>query len=464
MTTILEPSWRPVRARAHQVVRAGLWTLLGCASTLAGCGAGPFGSGEDGFSSEDWQRVLELEPLGVALGPNPFNEYADDPDAARLGHQLFFDKDFASPVRVAGPSGDVGQDRQVACATCHEPEAYFSDPRPTGGVSHGVEYTARNSPSLVNVAYYYWFDWAGRADSLASQGAVALETTFNASSSRLFVAHVMYAKYKDEYEAIFGPLDPALAPDARDAARFPPSGRPKPSPDAPDGPWELMAAEDRRAIERVMANIGKALEAYERNLISTNSPFAQYVRDPTSRAISPAARRGLALFIGKAACNECHVGPILSDNLFHNGGVAQAVGEHAPPVDEGRYDDIPVLLRNPYNAAGPYSADPAAGAAKIGALREGDESTKGQFRTKGLLNVAVTGPYFHNGSKDSLEEAVQHYNVGGGEPSSYSGELDAKMRPLRLTEAEVRDIVAFLETLTGDPVPEEWRADPFVPE
>jgi cytochrome c peroxidase len=406
--------------------------------------------------------VLELEPLAVPVGPSAFNEYADDADAARLGQKLFFDKDFASAVRVAGPSGEIGQERRVACATCHSPEAWFSDSRPTGGVSHGVEYTARNSPSLVNVAYYAWFDWAGRADSLASQGAVALETQFNASSSRLFVAHIIYAKYKDEYEAIFGALDPALAADAPDAARFPPAGRPKLA-DAPDGPWEQMAADDRRAVERIMANIGKAFEAYERNLISSDSPFARYVRDPNGGDFPAAARRGLELFIGKAACNECHIGPILSDNLFHNGGVPQAVGENTPAVDEGRFEDIAVLLRNPYNAAGAYSANPAAGAAKLAPLSPIDESTKGQFRTKSLLNVAVTGPYFHNGSKQTLEEVVQHYNVGGGEPGSYSGQLDAKMRPLRLSDAEVRDVVAFLETLTGEPVAEEWRADPFAP-
>lgn len=458
MTTTLEPSPLHTSRRARRVPRAALGALL-CAAAL-GCEASPFGGGEDGFSAEAWQRVLELEPLGVELAASPFNEYADDADAARLGQKLFFDKDFASAVRVAGPSGEVGQERQVACATCHAPEAYFSDPRPTGGVSHGVAYTARNSPSLVNVAYYSWFDWAGRADTLASQGALALETPFNASSSRLFVAHVMYAKYKDEYEAVFGELDPALAPDAPDAARFPAAGRPK-AADAPDGPWEQMAADDRQAVERIMANIGKAFEAYERNLISGDSPFARYVRDPENADFPPAARRGLALFIGKAACNECHIGPILSDNRFHNGGVAQAVDELTPPVDEGRFEDIAVLLRNPYNAAGAYSADPAGGAARLASLSPIDEGTKGQFRTKSLLNVAVTGPYFHNGSKQTLEDAVQHYNVGGSEPGSYSGRVDAKMRPLRLTEAEVRDVVAFLETLTCDPVPQEWRADPF---
>jgi cytochrome c peroxidase len=352
----------------------------------------------------------------------------------------------------------------VACTTCHDPNAYFSDARPTGGMSHGVAYTTRNSPSLVNVAYYDWFNWGGRADSLAAQGGGTLETSTNGGSTRLFVAHVMFAKYRQDYEAVFGPLDPALDPAAADAARFPPSGRPKAAADDPDGPWELMTDADRQAVNLIMANVGKAFEAYERNLISGSSPFSRYIQDPESDDFSPAARRGLALFIGKAACNECHTGPVLSDNRFHNDAVEQAVGEHTPAVDEGRYEDIPALLRSQFNSAGRYSANPEGGAAKLAALDPEDESTKGQFRTKSLLNVAETGPYFHNGSASTLAEAVQHYNQGGAEPGSYSGVVDRKIRALRLSDAEVNDLVAFLQSLTGEPVPQQWRDDPIANE
>jgi cytochrome c peroxidase len=435
--------------------------LLAAAAAVASCTTNPLSGGEDGFSSEEWDRVLELEPLSVPLGASPFNEYADNPDAAAFGHKLFFEKEFASAVRVEGPSGAVGETGMVACTTCHNPEGYFSDTRRTGGMSHGVSYTTRNSPSLVNVAYYSWFNWGGRADSLASQGGGTLETSTNSGSSRLLVAHVVYAKYKDDYEAVFEALDPALDPAAADAARFPPSGRPKASADAPDGPWEMMADADRQAVNLIMANIGKSFEAYERKLISGSSPFSRYIEDPDDSRLSSAARRGLELFIGKAACNECHIGPVMSDDRFHNTGVEQAVGEHTPEVDEGRFEDVPPLLRNQFNAAGRYSANREAGEEKLASVNPEDESTKGQFRTKSLLNVAETGPYFHNGSAATLEEAVQHYNVGGDAPGSYAGQLDPKVRPLRLSDAEVSDLVAFLESLTGEPVPAEWRADPL---
>jgi cytochrome c peroxidase len=447
--TTMSKSPRAAREAAHHWIRlAGALTVLSCANQ------------HDGFSDEEWQLVLELEPLKTPPPENPFNEFANDPGAAAFGHKVFFDGEFSTAIKVEGPSGAIGETGKVACTTCHEPEAYFSDPRPTGGMSHGTSYTERNSPSLVNAVYYDWFNWGGRADTLATQGGGTLETGTNGASTRLYVAHIVYAKYKDDYEPVFGALDPALDPAAEDAARFPPSGRAKSSPDDPDGPWELMTADDRAAVNQIMANIGKSFEAYERNLIGGSSPFGRYIHDQETADFSPAARRGLALFIGKAACNDCHRGPVLSDNRFYNVGVPQAVGENTPLVDEGRFEDIPALLRSAWNSAGRYSADPEAGAAKLATAVPEDESTKGQFRTTALLNVAETAPYFHNGSAATLEDAVQHYNRGGGEPGSYSGTSASRLRPLGLSDAEVSDIVAFLRTLTGEPPPQQWRDAP----
>lgn len=452
--TMMRKSRRTARSAAHWGIVLGVTLSVGCEDTqLSG--------GEDGFSKEEWEMVLELAPLHTPPPENPFNEYANDPAAAALGHKLFFDPDFSTAIKVEGPSGAVGETGKVSCTTCHDPEKYFADSRRTGGMSHGTAYSDRNTPGLVNSVYYEWFNWGGRADSLMGQGGGTLETSTNAASSRLFVAHIIYEKYKDEYEAIFGELDPALDPEAPDADRFPPSGRAKSSPDAPDGPWELMASEDRAVVNRIMSNIGKSFEAYERNLVANGSPFSSYVADPDTPDFSPAARRGLELFIGKASCNECHRGPILSDNRFHNIGVPQAVGEHTPDVDQGRFDDLPRMLSSSWNGVGPYSADPAAGEAKLAGLDPADESTKGQFRTPGLLNVAETAPYFHNGSAATLEDVIWHYNKGGGEPGTFAGTMDPKMRPLNLTDAEVNDLIAFLRSLTGDPVPEEWRRNPF---
>jgi cytochrome c peroxidase len=228
-----------------------------------------------------------------------------------------------------------------------------------------------------------------------------------------------------------------------------------------------MAPEDQKIITRIMANSGKAIEAFERRLVSDNSPFKQYLKDHDSDAFSGAARRGLRVFVGKGACNECHRGPIMSDNKFHNIGVPQAGGQYVPTVDEGRFAGIPGLLRNAYRTAGDYSDDPEAGKRKLAEVEKLNESeearehTRGQFRTPGLLSVAETAPYFHNGSAKTLRDVVEHYNRGGGDPGTYSGPLDPKIRPLQLTDQEMSDLVAFLESLTGDPIPEEWARNPL---
>jgi cytochrome c peroxidase len=226
---------------------------------------------------------------------------------------------------------------------------------------------------------------------------------------------------------------------------------------APDGPWEMMRPEDRQHINEIMANVGKAIEAYERKLVSSNSAFEQYVKGNDS-ALSLSAKRGLKLFIGKAACNECHRGPIMSDNKFHNLGVPQAVGANVPRTDHGRFQDLPIMLANPFNSSKDFSDDPEAGRRRIGMLAQ-NESMRGQFKTPTLHNISDTAPYFHNGYAKSLEEVVRFYNRGGGEAGTFSGVKDPKMRPLNLTMAEEADLVEFLKHLMGAQVVEEWAAD-----
>src|SRR5690606_2968678 len=109
-------------------------------------------------------------------------------------------------------------------------------------------------------------------------------------------------------------------------------------------------------------------------------------------ALGESAKRGLALFVGKAACDSCHRDETFTDQKFHNTGVAQVV----TPLDEGRFDDV-LRLPSPFNGAGVFSDDPAAGMAKLdGAVQT--EQLRGRFRTKSLRHVAETGPYFHDGS------------------------------------------------------------------
>lgn len=160
--------------------------------------------------------------------------------------------------------------------------------------------------------------------------------------------------------------------------------------------------------------IAEAIAAYERTVISTNSAFDKYVLGD-QKAMDEAAVRGLALFRGKARCVLCHNGANFTDNQFHNLGVPQ-VG----PMKEdlGRYN-----------------------------VTRADKD-KGAFKTPTLRSVVETSPYMHDGAFKTLEEVVEFMDQGGGTNLN----LSSLMKPLSLTAEEKVDLVAFLKSLTGEPI------------
>lgn len=434
-------------------------------TTFVGLGMGC--AVEEPNLTEDMTEINKLAPLKPPR-PDKTNAYADDANAATFGQRLFFEKSYAAALTVGddgtnGSPGAVGDKGKLACASCHDPNAWFVDTRTNpNNVSLGVAYTARNAPSLVNATYYKWFGWSGKQDSLWMQGAQGAESKDNFAGNRLFYAHMIYRKYKDDYNRLFPtPLDSALDTTAPDAARFPASGKPKSKPEDPDGAWEMMDAADREIVNVIMANCGKALAAYERKLVSLDAPLDRYVAGDTS-ALSSKATRGLKLFAGKAGCTGCHSGPHLSDDSFHVTGVPQKVGPNVPEIDEGHFADVGGLLKSAFNGGGVYSDDRAAGMEKLGEAVT-TEQEKGKFRTKSLRQIGVTGPYMHNGSMASLEEIVAFYNQGGAS-EGFSGTKDPLMVPLNLTASEQADLVEFLDKgLTGAPIPAELRTDTSAP-
>jgi cytochrome c peroxidase len=228
----------------------------------------------------------------------------------------------------------------------------------------------------------------------------------------------------------------------------------------------MMAPADQDIINRIFANRGKALEAYIRLLVSRNAPFDNYVAGDTT-AISTSAKRGLKLFVGKAGCNACHAGPFFSDQKFHNLGVPDTypvgiVGFDmnlwtffTNLLDQGHSGGPEFAHNNPFSRDGVYSDDQNT------PLLKGLVSTPadlGAYRTASLRNVAMTPPYEHLGQFNTLEEVVRFDNMGGGD-MGFPGTKDEKMKPLNLTDGEIADIVAFLESLTGEQVPQSlWSA------
>jgi cytochrome c peroxidase len=403
---------------------------------------------DDMFTEMEWAKIQSFTPL-PSVPPSPTNRYADDDRAAAFGQAWFFEKRYSGAITYvhASSEGTDGQAGMFSCTSCHDPTRWFMDTRSQPrNLSVGAGHlTKRNAPSMVNVSYYEWGGWAGAQDQFWKQGANAPETP-DVNGDRLAVAHVVYDYYRDAYNALFDPdLDPALDPSSPDRARFPDHGKPGVAA------FDAMTAEDKLHVNTILANVGKAFEAYERRLTSGDAPFDRYVAGEFT-AMSTSAKRGLKLFIGKAGCDGCHKDQTFTDQQFHNTAVMQAV------ADKGRWEDTGKFLGNQFNGASIFSDDVTAGQEKIAGITDRDDNNLGLFRTKSLRQVAETGPYFHDGSVDSLEAVVRHYNIGGA-TSGYLGTKDDLMEPLNLNDGEVADIVQFMKMLTGKEVAAELMID-----
>jgi cytochrome c peroxidase len=401
----------------------------------------PPGPSVDDFTPEEQAKLDLLTPLG-AVPADPTNAFADNAAAASLGQKLFFDKSYSGALTVAdsgsnGGLGPVNATGKVSCASCHAVGSEALDDRRSlpGNVSLGTALMGRNSLGMVNSSFNAWTNWGGRFDSQWSLPLAVAEGGATMKSTRLQVAHLLFDKYRTEYDAIF-----PVALDARlvDTAVFAAAGKPG------DAAFDGLSDADKGIINRIYANYGKALAAYMRTLVSRNAPFDRYVAGDRA-AISEPAKRGLHLFLEH--CTGCHTNSNFSDNEFHALAVPQT-GPGVPATDNGRFQDVPALLASPFNVNGVFSDDVNTG--KLTGLAQ-VEAQKGQFRTKSLRNIAGAAPYMHAGQFATLEEVVAFYNTGGGEIAGIV--KDPKLVPLNLGASQQADLVAFLKTLTGDPLP-----------
>ena len=394
--------------------------------------------GEAGAPTPPWEpdaRLKLLSPL-PAVPADPTNKYADNAAAATLGQKLFFDKRYSGPLRVASALGEIGDTGKVACFTCHAGGA-MSDGRAPFTVTLGTDLHTRNAPALVNSSFYEWTNWAGRFAAQWELPLAVAENVLTMNSTRLKLAHFIYDNYKADYEAVFGLLPAALDPLATDAARFPAAGKPG------DTAWDTMPSDDKAAVNSIIVNFGKAIQAYMRKLVSRNAPFDQYVATGGGN-LSESAVRGSLLFVGKGKCTLCHTGPSFTDNQFHNlGGLG---------ADNGRFNDGGALKASALNIDGPFSDKTDTGRLAGLANPMTDVLTRSAFRTPSLREVKDTAPYMHAGQLPTLEAVVAFYDAGGGEAVAGSTK-DPLLTPLALTATEQADLVEFLKTLSGDPVP-----------
>jgi cytochrome c peroxidase len=367
--------------------------------------------------------------------PDPSNRYADDPQAAAFGHRLFFD------ARLSGNG-------EVSCATCHLPELEFQDGRP---LAQGMGQVDMRAMPLVGVVYSPWLFWDGRKDSLWAQALGPLENPVEHGGSRVQFVHLIAAHYQDEYEAIFGPLP--------DLSHLPPIGGPIDDLAARTA-WQSMSRADQEMVNQIFANMGKAIAAYERLLLPGPSRFDDYlaaVLQGDGRAaaaiFTPEEVAGLRLFIDRANCIDCHNGPLLTNNDFHNTGVPAAPDMLIPM---GRALGVHRLLADEFNCLGRYSDAEPVECGELRFISIGGHQMAYQFKPPTLRNVAERPPYMHAGQIRTLAAVIDHYNEAPPAPLGHS-----EIEPLGLTAEEKAQLLTFLQTLTG-PIDAEprWLAPP----
>ncbi len=399
----------------------------------------------DPLTAAEWTVAHQVSPL-PAVPADSTNAYANSAAAARLGQMVFFDKSYSGALVVGddgtnGGMGPVGATGKVSCHSCHQVGSSDLDDRRSkpNNVSLGTDFGPRNALGLVNSAFYSWTNWGGRFDSQWSLPLAVAENAKIMRSSRLQVAHMLYDKYRTEYDAAFPttPLDARLA----DTTVFAATGK------VGDAAFDSLAAADKDIINRIFANYGKAIAAYVRTLNSRNARFDRFVAGDRS-ALTASELHGFQLFVAKA-CVTCHSGPNFSDDKFHALAVPQT-GVHVPAADLGRNADVPALLASPFNVDGVYSDNRSTG--KLTGLAQID-AQKGQFRTKSLRNVSEAGPFMHAGQLATLDDVITFYATGGGDVGTTGIVKDPLIVPLTLTTQDKADLVAFLGTLTGEALP-----------
>jgi len=386
-------------------------------------------------SAHDWtlqeRNILESLWLGTlpALPADPSNAVADNEAAADFGHKLFFDT-------------RLSENSEVSCASCHQPELLFTDGLPRG---RGVGETPRATMPIAGLAYSNWFLWDGRSDSMWAQALGPLENPKEHAGSRNQFAHIVFSDtdYRQQYESIFGSL-----PDLSDLKRFPPMAGPVEDPDV-GAAWASMSAADQDAVNRIFANIGKAIAAFERQISYMPSKFDNYVEvilaggsAEGEHIFNDAEVRGLRLFIGKANCIDCHNGPLLSNHAFHNTGVPPAADL---PPDLGRLDGITLAIADPFNCTGAYSDATARDCVHLRFARTEGQDLVAAFKVPSLRSVNRDSPFFmHSGQFSTLEQVLDHYNQA---PAAANGVTE--LFPLNLDAGELQDLIAFLHTLSA---------------
>jgi cytochrome c peroxidase len=398
---------------------SGLGSSLGIVIALAALVAA---CGRPQFSEAEKRTIAGLALTALPpLKTDATNRFADDPAAAALGATLFFDL-------------SMSRDGTVACSTCHKIDRQFQDDLPQ---AVGVARTNRRTMPLAGVAYSSWLFWDGRRDSLWAQALVPLENPLEQAGNRASYAHYIKARFGERYERIFGPMP--------DLSKVPANASPLGSL-ADQSAWKTMNAADQDGVDRVFANIGKAIAAFERSIMPKETRFDRFAialatgaEPKDDAAFSPEEIQGLKLFIGKASCSTCHNGPLFTDHGFHNTGGTPV--RDLPP-DRGRINAVAQVEADPFNCLGRYRDGGAEACGELKFIVKDKPELIRAYKTPSLRAVAGRPPYMHAGQFGSLDDVVAHYTK-----AQQSVEGVSEVHPLQLSDRERAALVAFLKTL-----------------
>ena len=355
-----------------------------------------------------YAALLEFQNLNnIVL--EPYKKHAQNYQAKNIFDVDFLNTDFYSelvylpldnPKTIAlgellFQDPQLSKDNVMSCARCHNPNKGFSDGLPKSISNQEGVFTARNAQTLMDAGYSTRYFWDMRASDLERQVIHVIDNNLEFNTD--FDAIVNKLNKNPNYNKLFK---------------------------------EAYGGINKEDINQ--RSISNALAAYVNSLKSFNSPFDKYVRNETSE-YPESAKRGFNLFMGKAACGSCHFAPVFNGTVppFYLESESEVLG-----ITQG-FDSIAPKL------------DTDLGRMANGLKLDNHPFLKNSFKTVTVRNIALTAPYMHNGLFDTLEEVLAFYNLGGGAGMGLEVENQTLPdTPLDLSQQEIKDIIAFMETLT----------------
>jgi cytochrome c peroxidase len=316
----------------------------------------------------------------LSLEGFPQDSIPPSPAMIRLGEQLF---------KEPALSGN----NRISCATCHQPDKYFSDGLPKSIGFDGHSTVRRNAPSLFYAGFQFLQFWEGRAVTLEQQIAMVLSDSTEMNAAGKFrLSQLDKTVYDTLVKKAFQDSDKHISDNDK---------------------------------------IARSIAAFVRTLNPRNSPFDRYM-EGNYQAINASQQQGFNLFMGKAQCGTCHFAPLFN-------------GLVPPYFNRSEVEVLGVPANDDFNSP---VEDKDPGRQEVFQIRFYLQA----FKTPTVRNTAATAPYMHNGAFKSLEKVVEFYNKGGGRGIGLkTGAQTLSDAPLKLTEEEIKHVTAFLHALNDEP-------------